>query len=172
VIGLFQLSACNPIKTTVTNVAPSYSLTHYSTFAFHETIADGELSNNYQQHLDFLKSEISKHMAYRGILLTSDDQADLLINIGIIVKKKTQTRQTGLLTDPGTFNYIGQQRYTWKSETIEVAQYREGSVDIHLIDSSKNEAVWTGVTTGILHDKEDKLLKTISRGVSEMFQKM
>ncbi|HSI76712.1 MAG TPA: DUF4136 domain-containing protein [Lunatimonas sp.] len=156
----------------MTEVSPSYSLGNYSSFAFYETSAAGELSEKYQQHLDFLKSEISKHMAYRGLLPAQNGNADLLINIGILVEKKTQTRETGLLTDPGTFNYIGQRRYSWKSETLEVGQYRKGSVDIHLIDAKNNEAVWAGVTTGVIDENEDRLLKTISKGVSEMFEKL
>lgn len=171
-IVLICLLACKPVKTSVTDVSPSYSLGNYSSFAFYETSVEGDLSENYQQHLDFMKSEISKHMAYRGLLPAPNGDADLLINIGILVENKTQTRETGLLTDPGTFNYIGQRRYTWKSETVEVGQFRKGSVDIHLIDAKKNEAVWAGVTTGVIDEKEDRLLKTISKGVSEMFEKL
>lgn len=171
-IGLICFLACKPVKTSVTEVSPSYSLGNYSSFAFYETSAEGELSENYQQHLDFMKSEISKHMAYRGLLPAPNGDADLLINIGILVKTQAQTRETGLLTDPGTFNYIGQRRYTWKSETVEVGQFRKGSVDIHLIDAKNNEAVWAGVTTGVIDEKEDRLLKTISKGVSEMFEKL
>lgn len=171
-IGLVCLLACKPVKTSVTEVSPSYSLGNYSSFAFYETQADGDLSENYQQHLDFMKSEISKHMVYRGLLPAQNGDADLLISIGILVEKKTQTRETGLVTDPGTFNYIGQRRYSWKSETVEVGQYRKGSVDIHLIDAKNNEAVWAGVTTGVIDEKEDRLLKTISKGVSEMFEKL
>jgi hypothetical protein len=172
IVGLICFFACNPVKTAVTEVSPSYSLANYSSFAFFETSAEGDLSENYQKHLDFMKSEISKHMSYRGLLPASNGEADLLINIGILVEKKAQTRETGLLTDPGTFNYIGQQRYTWKSETVEVGQYRKGSVDVHLVDAKNNEAVWAGVTTGVIDEKEDKLLKTISKGVSEMFEKL
>ena len=161
--------ACSPVKTVLSEVDPTYKLADYATFAFQETKASGVLSDNYQLHVDFLKSELSKHMAYRGLLPTSAHDAELLINIGILVAEKTQTRETGLLTDPGTFNYIGQRRYTWKSETVEVGTYREGAVDIHLIDAERNKVVWAGVTTGVIHEKEEKLLKTISRGVSEMF---
>lgn len=172
ILGMFCILACSPIKTTVSEVSPNYSLANYSSFAFHETKSEGDLGENYQLHVDFLKSEISKHMAYRGLLPVPTGEADLWINIGIMVEQKTQTRETGLLTDPGTFNYIGQRRYTWKSETVEVGQYRLGSVDVHLIDAKNNSVVWAGVTTGVIEEKEDKLLKTISKGVSEMFDKL
>lgn len=171
-IGLICLLGCKPVKTSVTEVSPSYSLGNYSSFAFYQTSEKGDLSENYQRHLDFMKSEISKHMAYRGLLPAQNGDADLMINIGILVENKTQTRETGLVTDPGTFNYIGQRRYSWKSETVEVGQYRKGSVDIHLIDVKNNEAVWVGVTTAVIHEKEDRLLKTISKGISEMFEKL
>ncbi len=171
-IAVICLLACKPVKTAVTDLSPSYSLGNYSSFAFYETSATGDLSENYQKHLLFMKSEISKHMAYRGLLPAVYGEADLLINIGILMEEKTQTRETGLVTDPGTFNYIGQRSYTWKSETVELGQYRKGSVDVHLVDAKKNETVWAGVTSGVIDEKEEKLLKTISRGVSEMFEKL
>jgi hypothetical protein len=162
------LISCQSAKVTVLDQAPSFTLSSYKTFSFYETDATGALSENYERNMDYLKEEIAKHMAYRG-LMRNDKESDLKINLGVVVEEKEQTRETNLATDPGTFNYIGQQRYTWKTEEIKVGSYRQGTVTVHLVDAGKNEAVWVGVSERILAEREDRLMQTIKDGVEEMF---
>ncbi len=167
----FSLISCQSAKVSVLDKSPSFTLSSYETFGFYETDATGALSENYERNMDFLKEEIAKHMVFRG-LMRNDESPELKINLGVVVEQKDQTRETNLVTDPGTFNYIGQQRYTWKSEVIKVGSYRKGTVTVHLVDATKNEAVWVGVSERILAEREDRLMQTIMDGVEEMFDQI
>ncbi len=162
------LLSCQTAKVSVLDKSSTFTLSDYETFGFYETGVSGALSDNYERNLDFLKEEIAKHMVFRG-LMRNDKEPELKINLGVLVEEKDQTRKTNLATDPGTFNYIGQQRYTWKSEEIKVGSYRFGTVTVHLVDAAKNEAMWVAVTERILAEKEDRLIQTIKDGVEKMF---
>lgn len=170
ILVLIVLSfSCKSFKINVLEGGDSFILEDYSSFSFYQVEAEGVLSPDYQGYMDFLKEEIAKQMAYRGVL-RKEDGAALWINIGVLVEEETQTRETGLVTDPGTFTYIGQRRYTWKTETIEVGTYKKGTVTVHFVDSEKNEAVWVGVTEEILANRPDKIRESITKGVEEMFK--
>ncbi|WP_114749527.1 DUF4136 domain-containing protein [Pleomorphovibrio marinus] len=160
--------SCQSTKISVLEQSPEFKLANYDTFGFYNTETTGVLSDNYQRNIDFLQEEIAKQMAFRGIMITDEDP-ELMINLGVLVEKKDQTRETNLATDPGTFNYIGQQRYTWKAEQIKVGSYRKGTVTVHLVDAKQNKALWVAVTERILSEKEDRLMQTIKDGVEEMF---
>ncbi|TVR18254.1 MAG: DUF4136 domain-containing protein [Balneolaceae bacterium] len=94
------------------------------------------------------------------------------MNIGIVAEERDQVRETGLATDPATFNYIGQRRYTWQSEEIKIGTYRQGTVTIHLVDAARNEAVWVGISERVIDEREERLQRTIREGVKEMFEKI
>ncbi|WP_394355338.1 DUF4136 domain-containing protein [Pararhodonellum marinum] len=102
-----------------------------------------------------VQHEISRQMKIRGIEKV-DIQPDLRVNLGISIKAETHTRETSLVTDPGTFTYIGQRRYTWQAETIEIGKYKEGSLTLDLVDNSNNQPAWIGVLEGILPENEKK----------------
>ncbi|EON78152.1 lipoprotein, putative [Lunatimonas lonarensis] len=165
---LVGLLGCSPSKLQVTEVAEDFVLEKYSTFDFYKTDASGDLGDNYQAGIDFLKGEIAKQMAYRG-LLRDEESPQVWVNIGVWVEEQTQTRETGLVTDPGTFNYIGQRRYSWKSETVELGTYKKGTVTLHLVDATENNALWIGTVEEILVSNEDRLRNRIMRGVEKVF---
>jgi hypothetical protein len=165
VVGLL---GCSPSRLHVSEVADDFALEKYSTFDFYKTDASGDLGDNYQAGIDFLKGEIAKQMAYRG-LLQDEGSPQLRVNIGVWVEEQTQTRETGLVTDPGTFNYIGQRRYSWKSETVKLGTYKKGTVTLHLVDAFENNALWIGTVEEILVTNEDRLRDRIKRGVEKVF---
>lgn len=171
IIGIFLLAgliACKSTKVTVLEQSTGFELSSYDTFGFFMTDAEGELSDNFERNIEYLKNEITNQMESRG-LSKQIEGADLKINIGIAVEERDQTRETSLATDPGTFNYIGQRRYSWKSEEVKIGTYRQGTVTIHLVDAERNEAVWVGISDRVIDNREDRLQRTIREGVAEMF---
>jgi len=171
-LSLVLLFSCSTTKITVLeNNEGQFKLSDFTNFNFLGIEAEGELQDDYQERIGLIKDEIISKMETRGLAYTPD-QAELGINIGILVEEKTQTRETGLLTDPGTFNYIGQRRYSWKSETIELGKYKLGTATIHFIDKNANKAVWVGVIEKILNDNTEKTNETIRKSVSDLFEKL
>jgi hypothetical protein len=161
---------CRTAQVNVTEQQPNFRLQHYSSFDFLDE-EEENMSPAYRENIQFIKDEIVRQMEARGI---SHDQEnpELMVNIGVAVEDRVQTRETGLVTDPGTFNYIGQRRYKWQSETIETGRYQKGTATMHLVDVEEQQAVWVGVLEKVLPRRDDRLKQAIESGVEKMFAKM
>ncbi|MGA0558689.1 DUF4136 domain-containing protein [Larkinella sp. VNQ87] len=164
-------SSCSSVRVVKTEPAPNFSLTNYRTFAFSDIESTGDIpqSGFYRSQVDALKNAITRQLERKG-LLRVDAQPDLLMNIGVAIDEKVQTRQTDIRTDPPF--YIGQRRYSWRSREVEVGRYRQGTIDIHLVDPKRNEMVWRGIVEGIVPDKPAKLQKQIDEGMEKLFAQL
>ncbi|MFD1139623.1 DUF4136 domain-containing protein [Larkinella insperata] len=165
---LLATGGCSSVRVVKTEPAPNFTLTNYRTFAFSDIESTGDIpqSGFYRSQIDALKKSIESELVRKG-LRRVDTQPDLMMNIGIAVDEKTQTRETNIRTDPPF--YIGQRRYSWRSQEVPVGQYRQGTVDVHLVDPKRNEMVWQGVVEGILPKKPEKLQKVINEGMAKLF---
>ena len=160
--------ACSGVK--VLNVTPEagFQLTNYKTFDFLKLEASGDTSANFSKNADLLKQEIAARLKSRD-LVQSASAPDLLINIGIIVDEKVQTRETDLWEAP---RYMGQRNYSWKREEVEVGRYKLGTITIHLVDAASNKLMWKGAVEGVVPSREEKIPSTIQAGVDKLFDKL
>jgi hypothetical protein len=170
---LFLLSswACSSVRVVKTEPGDNFALSNYKTFGFYPIEATGDIPENtlYRSQLDALKETAARQLEARGLKRT-DTNPELMVNIGVTVAEKVQTRQTNLLTDPP--NYIGQRRYTWRSQEVETGRYRQGTVDVHLVDRPRNEMVWRGIVEGIVPNKSASLEKRIDESMDKLFSKL
>jgi len=121
-----------------------------------------------EEGLNLLISEINKQMELRGYQKVKESP-DLLINVGVVITKEQQTRETDLRDAPA---YIGQRNYHWESEEIVVGTYIEGSVILDIVDTSTDEMIWQAVSKGVLAEKKrEKNKKKIAKGVEKLFKK-
>ncbi|MCE2613255.1 DUF4136 domain-containing protein [Flavobacteriaceae bacterium D16] len=121
-----------------------------------------------EEGLNLLISEINKQMEIRGYQKVNADP-DLLINIGVVISKEQQTRETDIRDAP---MYIGQRNYHWESEEIVVGTYTAGSVVLDIINTITDEMVWQAVSKGVISDKKpEKNKKKITKGVAKLFKK-
>ncbi|MDO9554435.1 DUF4136 domain-containing protein [Rhodonellum sp.] len=166
-----QFSCATAAKITVLPTDKlGFDLDAYQTFGFYGLDVKGDTSNQFQRNVHLLKTAIIQQMENRGLRESPDPE--LKINIGIRVEEKIQTRQTGLMTDPGTFNYIGQRRYTWKTEIVEVGRYKKGSIRLDFVDAKQNQVVWMGISEKIIPNKEKKIPSEILKIVDAFFTKI
>lgn len=120
-----------------------------------------------KEGLNLLIEEINSQMISRGFEKVNKNP-DLIINIGVVLTNKTQTRQTNFRDAP---RYIGQRNYHWESEEIVVRNYVEGTVTIDIVSIKDNEMIWQAVSSGILEKKREKNSKKIVKGVQKLFKK-
>ncbi|OKL40563.1 DUF4136 domain-containing protein [Pontibacter flavimaris] len=164
------VAACSPVRVLDVEADQGFHLSNYKTFDFYEVESSGVELEPYASQLDHVKQEISRQLEQRG-LSRSTAQPDLKINLGVVVAEKVQTRETNILTDPPF--YMGQRRYTWKSEEIEVRRYQQGTLSLHLVDNARNELVWQGAAEGVIPDDNSaKLQKRISEGIQKLIQEI
>jgi len=140
---------------------------HFKTFKFYKIEVDDELVIKRKDRIEYMMQQIAKEIEARGFSQT-DGEADLLINIGVVVADVTQTRETTVQDAPV---YMGQRRYHWEAEEIVVREYQEGTATIDFVDKVNNELVWQAVAVGTLKEKDAKGRKNIDKGVKKVFKK-
>lgn len=164
------VAACRPpVNVLNAEASEDFNLSDYQTFDFYEVDIDNDsVSQAYMDRVEILKSEITEKFTELGLTQSPSDP-DLLVNLGIVVEDKVQTRETTIQEAP---IYIGQRRYHWEREEVVVGRYQEGMVSVHLVDRAKNELVWEGEAEGIVPDDNDKLRRRIDQGVDELFSRI
>ena len=162
--------ACSPVRVVHTDSAPGFRLGNYKTFGFYESEAAGDATLiNYSPTFAYLKSALISQLENRGLRHT-DTNPDLLINLGIVVVEEVQTRETDFMTDRP--RYMGQQRYSWRSEEVVVDRYKAGTISIHLVDPEQNEMLWQGEAEAVIPDESRKRQKRIDEGIKELTEKI
>ena len=164
---LILLSGCSTAKVLNTEKAEDADFSTYKTFDFYQVEASGDTaSQRFTERVQKLEDAIALKMQKFGYLL-SKTNPDLLINLGIVVNEEVQTRQTDFRTDAP--RYLGQRNYSWKSRDVEVGRYREGTVNVHVVDRKLNKLVWQGAVQDIIPQKESQLERRIKKGVEKLF---
>lgn len=164
---MLLLAGCSSSKVLRTEKAEGVDFSPYKTFDFYKVEARGDTnSQKFSENIEKLEDAIAIKLQKFGYLL-SKTNPDLLINIGVVVREEVQTRQTDFRTDAP--RYIGQRRYSWKSQDVEVGRYRQGTGTVDMVDRKQNKLVWQGAIEDIIPQKDSKLEKTIKKGVEKLF---
>lgn len=151
------------------NKADEADFNSYKTYKINKLQVDSyEEFEPKREGLSLLIFEIEKQMNARGYTNTSGDDADLLINIGVLIRKVERKRETTVNDAP---QYIGQRNYHWESEVVTYNTYPEGTITFDLVDVAKNELIWQAVSKGALEQKREKNKKKIERAVKKLFKK-
>lgn len=159
---------CASVRVFNTETATDAEPVKYKTFGFYELIATGDtISNTFMERTAILKTAIRNQMELKGYRYV-DTKADLLVNIGIVVKQEIQTRQTNWQND-GRFTYMGQRNYSWKSEEVEVGRYRDGTLTLHIVETARNKMIWKGSMEGVVPEKSDPSGKTANEALAKLF---
>lgn len=168
---LFALlfASCSATKVSKTESAPGVDFNSYKTFAFYKLQASGDtISANFKNSTAVLQDAIAAELEKRGYI-KSENNPDMLVNIGLVVQEKIQTRETNLMTDRPM--YIGQRNYKWESKEVETGRYRLGTMTLDMVDAKKNTMLWTGVVEDIIPEKTAKLQASVDKGVAELFKR-
>ncbi|MCF0064322.1 DUF4136 domain-containing protein [Dyadobacter chenwenxiniae] len=146
----------------------NFKLSDYATFGFYDIEAKGDtISQNFEKNIGIIKTAIAQNLQSKGLDEARD--ASLIVNIALNVQEKAQTRQTDFRTD-GLPRYMGQRRYSWKSEEVVVGKYREGTIMIDLVDAATNKMVWQGGAEGIIPEKSQNFENDVNQAVKEIIE--
>lgn len=168
ILLILSFSCSSSLVTLEDSSYENFDLSAFKSYDFFEVENTDPTNPNFQLAIDLLKKDIAEAMEARGLNKSSD--ADLKINLGLVVEEKVQTRTTSLATDP--FMYTGQRNYTWQSQEVPVNTYKEGSLSMHLVDTKSNQAVWVGTINRVVPKKEEKKAEAIHFAVAELFKEI
>jgi len=168
-VSLLALGACSGVRVLNTDRADGFQIGQYKTYDFYTISASGDtVSATYGRNIALLEAAIEKQMQIKGLKRTASNP-DLLVNIGVMVEEKVQTRTTNIQDAP---RYIGQRNYSWKSEEVEVGRYKEGTATIHLVERASNKMVWKGAVAGVVPNQPEKTAGLIDEGMAALFAKL
>lgn len=162
------LAACSAEQVTQTGQPSAVAFAKYKTYNFLDEVArnDSAFQRSGAGIFD-LKRAVAHEMEARGYQRAANP--DLWVNIGIVTKEKTQTRETNFREDAP--RYIGQRNYHWQSQDVAVGQYEEGTATVDVVDAARKEQVWQGTTTRVLSRTPSKSARQIDDAVADLFKR-
>ncbi|MGZ5245986.1 MAG: DUF4136 domain-containing protein [Flavitalea sp.] len=168
ILAVMFLLSCGGPRVVSSELNEGVDMNAYKTFDFYGAEASGDtIPGKFRQNLVLIKDAIRTELSNKGFTQNSNNP-DLLVNIGVVVDEKVQTRETDFRTDAP--RYIGQRNYSWKSQEIEVSRYRMGTGTVELVDPKQNKIVWRGVVEDVLPSKPSKTQSAIKETVAALFK--
>ena len=161
------MSGCSPYRLVRNQSDKTATWSAYRTFAFVDTNRiDPTPRDAYQVAVEQVKQAVAAEMVKRGYQQTQDNP-DLLVNLGTVIKEKTQTRQTTINEAP---LYIGQRRYSWRSQEVPIGTYNEGTINVHVVDAQRNALVWDIAVSSVLNRRSVTPVQ-IGEAIANVFKK-
>ena len=158
------LFSCASPRVVTIDRADNVKFNTYKTYYFYAE--DDSLSKQLAWALGVAKLAIADEMNKRGFKQASSG-ADLLINIGMVIREQVETRQTNFQQDAP--RYIGQRRYSWKSEEVEAGRYNQGTIIVHVVDGKENKMLWKGVVESVVPKRQQKVQQAVREGIQKLF---
>nr|WP_310524918.1 DUF4136 domain-containing protein [Polymorphobacter sp.] len=158
----------------------SVDLRQYKSFGFAAPL--GTDQNGYQSILSqSLKASTQRQLEARG-MVRDDANPQLIVNFNARLDDKMKVSTTPVPTmtmgmgygGRGYYGYRGGMYSTWPAyqDQTTVRQYKEGTLNIDMVDQARKQLVWEAVVTDTFTDKKrDKLDETIEKYVLAAFKK-
>ena len=116
--------------------------------------------------LQRVQDAVRNEMRERGIAFS--ENPELLINIGITVEEKVQTRTTTVRDA----RYMGQRNYHWEATEVPVGTYKEGTITLDFIDARHNDLVNQAITTEFVVKNQKNQIKRINKAIKKVFKEL
>jgi len=166
---ILLISACSGVNPSIrSNSNPTVEFNQYKTFGFFEKL---DTDQRYESLVSqYLKTATTKEMTQRGFIL-SNDKPDLLINFHSNVESKQYIEQYPVSVTGDYYNYRRGLYYDeWVGYRTFVNNYKEGTLNIDIVDRQQNKMVWEGIAIGQLTEENQKNLQsTLQKTVSDIF---
>jgi len=159
---------CSTVKILNVNSEDAFSLANYKTYNFYNVDIDIDAMPEFKNRLQWIKEALVNQLELRG-LKQSSDNPDLLLNIGLVLEKKMQTRETDFRSD---FHYMGTRNYSWKVEEVEVGEYHEGTFSIDFVEPESKALKCMAVTQGVVVKNDKKSKKNVEIAAENLFKKI
>jgi hypothetical protein len=174
---VLSLAGCATAPDVRVEFDKSADFSQYKTFAFVNPLGTdrGGYQSIVSQHL---KAATQREMEARGMTLDSG-APQLLVNFNAELNEKmrvtsTPTATMGVGMGRGYYGYRGGVYAAWPMYTDQttVTAYKEGTLNIDVVDAARKQLVWEGVVSGSVTQKTtDNLQSAIDVAVAAAFAK-
>lgn len=173
-LSLGLLAGCATGPTVRVDRDPSVDLSRYSTFAFFEPL--GTDREGYQSILsERLKTATRARLESMGYRY-APDSPDLRINFGARLDEKINVTTMPAMGPPIGWGYYGYRSGFYSGwygyQETYVDQYKQGTLNVDVVDDRNKKLVWEGVAVGRVTEKTpEKLDATVNQTIDEVFSK-
>lgn len=157
-VFLLTLYGCSSVRVN-SDFDPAVDFSTIHTYNWKKVkIQDDVLAQN-QLLYKSLTRAIDRYLQTRGYQKTEPNSADVLVAIHAGVKEKMRLTDRG----PGTRGYYSDPwNRPWRGRgvpygsRIDVSYYTEGTLVVDIVERKKQELIWRGLGTGIVHDSSNR----------------
>ncbi len=166
------LLSCASVPEIRSDYDKSVDFSRYKTFAFIQPLATDQAG--YETLITSqIKRAVQSQLEARGYVY-SENAPDLLINFNAKAEEKTVITQIPVSPIEPYYHYRGMLYSGWGSYGYEttVDQYKEGTLNIDIVDAARKQLVWEGVAIGRVTQKAVRERETrINAAVQDIFER-
>jgi uncharacterized protein DUF4136 len=142
-VVLASVAACASVPSVRAEYDRQVDFSRYRTFGFFDVV--GTDRAGYETLVtQTLKAATRKEMEARGYVY-AEDNPELKINFNANLTDRIHVSRTPLPPS----EYYGYRSYaTWRAYDVEVDQFKEGTLNIDVVDAARAQLVWEGIATG------------------------
>lgn len=162
------LAACSTGPTIRSERDASVVFSRFATFGFFDPV--GTDKAGYESLVTkALKASTRREMEARGYRY-AETGAELLVNFNAQLADRTQIQPRPMPMPPP--EYYGYRSYiTWPDYGVVVDRYKEGTLNIDVVDAQQKKLIWEGVAIGRVTDKAVRnRAEAIDKAVAEIFK--
>ena len=160
----FTLVSCGP--TVKINKSSGTDFGAVKSFAFMEYDIENKTDiEPYKPNIDLTLMAVRKELKSKG--LSESDDADVHINIGVVIEPEIVTRETQLYEAP---RYMGQRNYSWSSEEVVAGKYEKGTLYVDMVTAEDSKIIWEGIASARIQKNKEKMGLIIQKAVAKMFK--
>lgn len=144
---------------------PDAGFSAYRTFGFFAVL--GTDRGGYETLVTrTLKASVRREMEARGYRFVPAN-GELMVNFNASLVDRTEFYPRPI---PITEYYTYRDYASWHSYAVDVDQYKEGTLNIDIVDASRNQLVWEGIAIGRVTEKTYKNREeAIDKAVRDIF---
>ena len=170
--SLFVVSGCSNLHVH-TDFDPTADFSSLHTYAWKKVNVRGDALAENPLLYKRIVTVVDEYLRGRGYRETTPESADVLVVLRGGVKEKMRLTDVG-----GRGRYAsGPWYHPWRSYPTRpdiVRYYTEGTLIIDFVDPHKNELIWRGTGTGVIHryadrEKEKKVIEQYVRQILDQF---
>lgn len=162
------LAACTSGPTIRSERDNSAAFSSYTTFGFFDVV--GTDRAGYETLVTrTLKASTRRELEARGYRYAGTD-GELLVNFNAQLADRVDITPSSMPTPMA--DYYGYRNYvTWRDYSVAVDQYKEGTLNIDIVDAKRHRLIWEGVAIGRVTEKAYRNREAaIDHAVTEMFE--
>jgi Domain of unknown function (DUF4136) len=150
------LASCASLPEIRSDYDKNIDFSRYKTFAFIQPLANDEAGYS-TITTSLIKRAVQTQLEARGYVY-SENTPDLLINFKAKVEDKIVVTQTPISPISTYYEYRGRLYSSWSNYgyATDIDQYKEGTLNIDMVDAARKQLVWEGIAIGQVTQKAIK----------------